>query len=56
MIRPIPRYVDHLWYPILVKRSGGGYAIVEMQGKVANAWNDKIAEENKYNYYPRCII
>lgn len=55
MIRPIPRYVDHLWYPILVKRSGG-YDIVEMQGKVANAWNDKIAEENKYNYYPRCII
>ena len=29
----------------------GGYDIVEMQGKVANAWNDKIAEENKYNYY-----
>jgi len=27
-----------------------------MQGKVANAWNDKIAEENKYNYCPRCII
>jgi hypothetical protein len=42
MIRLIPRYVDHLWYPILVKMNCG-YKIVEMQGKVANAWNDMVA-------------
>jgi hypothetical protein len=41
MIRIIPRYNNHLWYPILVKL-GGGYKIVEMQGKTANDWNDSI--------------
>ena len=40
-IRIIPRYVDHLWYPILVKM-GGGYMIVEMQGRNANSWNDAL--------------
>ena len=41
MIKITPRYVDHLWYPILVKMNGG-YWIVEMQGKKANEWNDSI--------------
>jgi hypothetical protein len=42
--RIIPRYVDHLWYPILVKM-GGGHRIVEMQGKSVNAWNDRVEEQ-----------
>jgi hypothetical protein len=40
--RMIPRLVDHLWYPILVKASGGGCVIREMQGKEVNAWNDMV--------------
>ena len=44
-IKIIPRYVDHLWYPILV-RMGGGHRIVEMQGKQVNQWNDMVAEQN----------
>ena len=43
-VRVIPRYVDHLWYPILVKM-GGGHKIVEMQGKQVNAWNDMIQQQ-----------
>jgi hypothetical protein len=42
-IRVIPRYIDHLWYPILVKL-GGGYRIVEMRGVEVNRWNDNIKE------------
>lgn len=38
-VRIIPRYVDHLWYPILVKIAGY-HRIVEMQGREVNAWND----------------
>jgi hypothetical protein len=42
-IRLIPRYVDHLWYPILIPM--GGYCrIVEMQGKEVNAWNDMVRD------------
>ena len=39
-----PRYVDHLWYPILVK-VGGGHKIVEMQGRKANEWNDMVQRQ-----------
>jgi hypothetical protein len=42
----IPRYVDHLWYPILVKM-GGYHRIVEMQGKSVNAWNDRVRKQWK---------
>jgi hypothetical protein len=41
-----PRYVDHLWYPILVK-AGGGHIIREMQGKSVNAWNDQVRQQYK---------
>ena len=41
VIRLIPQYVDHLWYPILV-RLGGYCQIVEMQGKDANRWNSTL--------------
>ena len=40
-VRIIPRYEDNKTYPILVKM-GGGYLIVEMLGRIANAWNDTI--------------
>lgn len=46
MIRIIPRYIDHLWYPILVK-VGGGHKIVEMQGREVNRWNDMV-EQQRY--------
>lgn len=42
----IPRYIDHLWYPILVK-IGGGYKIVEMQGRKVNEWNDNVRQQQK---------
>lgn len=42
--RPVPRLVDHLWYPILVK-VGGGHRIVEMQGKKVNEWNDMVRQQ-----------
>lgn len=45
-IKIIPRYVDHLWYPILVK-AGGGYVIRELQGKSVNEWNDMVREQYK---------
>ncbi len=41
-LKPIPRYVDHLWYPILVPHAGGN-RIVEMQGWRVNEWNDMVA-------------
>ncbi len=48
MIKVTPRYVDHLWYPILVKITCAGYhQIVEMQGKEVNAWNDMVREQWK---------
>jgi hypothetical protein len=40
-VRVIPRYVNHLWYPILVKMDGY-HSIVEMQGKSVNEWNDMV--------------
>lgn len=43
-IKIIPRYVDHLWYPILV-RCGGFCRIVEMQGRKVNEWNDWVASQ-----------
>jgi hypothetical protein len=43
-IRVIPRYVDHLWYPVLVKM-GGGHKIVEMQGCCVNKWNDMVRNQ-----------
>jgi hypothetical protein len=43
-IRIIPRYVDHLWYPILVKFAGYHH-IIEMQGKEVNEWNDMVREQ-----------
>lgn len=42
--RPVPRYEDHLWYPILVK-AGGGHVIREMQGSEVNAWNDMVRQQ-----------
>jgi hypothetical protein len=52
--RIVPRYVDHLWYPILVKFPGsGGHHIIEMQGKKVNEWNDMVKrqyEEDTKNY------
>jgi hypothetical protein len=49
-----PRYVDHLWYPILVKLAGY-HQIVEMQGKSVNAWNDRVEEQYNQDtkYHPR---
>ena len=45
-IRVMPRYKDHLWYPILIKPHGGGGCIIrEMQGKEVNAWNDMVREQ-----------
>ena len=44
-VRIIPRYVDHLWYPILVKGLGGGCRIVELQGREVNAWNDMVQQQ-----------
>lgn len=43
-VRVIPRYIDHLWYPILVKIAGY-HRIVEMQGKEVNAWNDMVRKQ-----------
>jgi hypothetical protein len=45
-VKPIPRYVDHLWYPILVRVRGSNHSrIVEMQGKEVNAWNDYVRSQ-----------
>lgn len=44
MIKVVPRYVDHLWYPIVV-RIGGYSQIIEMQGKEINEWNDIVANQ-----------
>ncbi len=45
--RVFPRYVDHLWYPILVRPQGSGHCrIVEMQGKMVNDWNDMVRRQN----------
>jgi len=54
-VRIIPRYVDHLWYPILVKMAGG-HKIVEMQGRRVNEWNDMVKEqwEQDTKGHPRC--
>jgi hypothetical protein len=46
MLRNIPRLIDHLWYPILVKY-GGGHRIVEMRGKDVNAHNDMVARQQR---------
>ena len=48
MIKIIPRYVDHLWYPILVK-VGGGHKIVEMQGRKVNEWNDMVRLQHEHD-------
>ena len=46
--RIIPRYEDHLWYPILVKFPGcGSHHIIEMQGKKVNEWNDMVAKQQE---------
>ena len=46
--RNVPRYEDHLWYPILVKFPSCGYNhIIEMQGKEINEWNDMVFEQWK---------
>lgn len=52
--RPVPRYEDHLWYPILVK-AGGGHIIKEMQGREVNAWNDMVRQQSEQdtNGHPR---
>ena len=53
-IRIIPRYENHLWYPILVKM-GGGHKIVELQGREVNAWNDMVRQQwyEDTNNHPR---
>jgi hypothetical protein len=43
-VRVIPRLVDHLWYPILVKIAGY-HRIVEMQGRSVNEWNDMVRNQ-----------
>lgn len=44
----VPRYEDHLWYPILVKIQNAGYhKIVEMQGRVVNAHNDMVERQRR---------
>jgi len=43
-VRVVPRYVDYLWYPILVKM-GGYHRIVEMQGINVNEWNDMVRNQ-----------
>jgi hypothetical protein len=57
-VRVISRYVDHLWYPILVKVAGY-HRIVEMQGKEVNEWNDMVRKQRLQDTkgYPRgwCI-
>ena len=45
-IRLVPLYVDHLWYPILVKVAGY-YEIVEMQGIKVNEWNNMLRNQNE---------
>ncbi len=42
--RIVPRYEDHLWYPILVKVAGG-HVIRELQGKSVNEWNDMVRRQ-----------
>lgn len=45
MIKVTKQYVDHLWYPILLKVQNSAYhRIVELQGSDINRWNDSIAE------------
>ncbi len=42
----IPRYEDHLWYPILVRVRGSNHSrIVKMQGCEVNAWNDYVRSQ-----------
>ncbi len=41
-IRIISKYVDNLWYPIVVKSSAGGTRIVEMLGKEVNEYNKNL--------------
>lgn len=39
-------YVDHLWYPILVRVRGSNHSrIVEMQGCEVNAWNEYVRSQ-----------
>ena len=46
--RPVPRYEEHLWYPILVKFPGcGSRYIIEMQGKEVNEWNDMVRNQQE---------
>ena len=42
--RIVTRYEDHLWYPILIKVSGG-HVIRELQGKSVNEWNDMVRQQ-----------
>jgi len=50
------RFKDNLWYPIVVKTENGN-KIVEMLGKEANDWNDRLAmlNPNKRIYPIGCI-
>ena len=45
-VRVVPRYEDHLWYPILVK-AGGGHVIRELQGKGVNEWNEMVRKQDE---------
>ncbi len=45
-IKIVPRLVDHLWYPILVK-AGGGHVIRELQGKSVNEWKDMVRRQQE---------
>ena len=41
----IPRYENHLWYPILVKIPGfDRQRIIEMRGSEVNKWNDMVRD------------
>lgn len=53
MIKPIPEYEDHLWYPIIVTNYlDGTREIVEMQGREVNAYN-RIVNHYYSPQYPR---
>ena len=54
MFRPYIRYVDHLWYPILIP-SGGGHRIVEMLGADVNAWNDRLHRQYPVRIPMGCV-
>ena len=54
MFKVVPRYEQHLWYPIVVRYGTTSRCkIVEMQGKQVNDYNDWVREHNaQFKKYP----